>query len=358
MRVKEMSLRNIPSLHRLLLLFLSGYSILLFAFGFPASRTVAADKGPNKVGLVIRYGDGHVETYCVTFQEPELTGVEVLRRSGVPIIVDPTSSFGQAVCKIDGEGCNFPQEDCFCRCQQVGRECQYWAYYHLREGHWEYSGQGAGTYRVHPGDVEGWAWGSGSPGQGAEPPVYTFEAICLPPTSTPTPTWTSTFPSTPHPTSSPTVPFTRVPPTPTPSATWTPVPRTFTPISPTVPPTFTPVPTVPSTPTPTPSPSPRPSPTPSPTPPPRATSTRGHTPSPPREVVPTRNTKDSPTSATYVIVTPPRPQPRAHLHRSTPRITPTPEGSAGSRGPNWHAYGVTMGVLFALAVWTRVRRVS
>ncbi|NPA91586.1 MAG: hypothetical protein GXO55_09095, partial [Chloroflexi bacterium] len=140
------------------------------------------------MGLVVRYGDGRVETRCITFTEETLTGLEVLERSGIPIVVDPTGSFGPAVCKIDGEGCQYPQEDCFCHCQQLGATCEYWAYYHLRGDHWEYSGEGAGTYVVHPGDVEGWAWGVGEPGQGAAPPLITWQEICNPTPPTPTPT--------------------------------------------------------------------------------------------------------------------------------------------------------------------------
>ena len=162
-----------------------------------------------------------METYCIPFEEPSITGVELLQRSGVTTIVDPSSSFGQAVCKIDGEGCDYPLEDCFCQCQNLGENCVYWAYYHLVDGQWEYSGEGAGTYRVHDGDVEGWAWGPGTAGSGTEPPVIPFDQICPTgaepsptPTASPTPTPTYTPPATNTPTPSPTAT-----PTPTPSPT-------------------------------------------------------------------------------------------------------------------------------------------
>ncbi len=345
------------------LVFLGGL-LLVLGLGGPrvgasAPRARAfqpATPGTHHAGLVIRYGDGHVETYCIAFDEPEITGVEVLERSGVPVIIDPTSSFGQAVCKIDGEGCNFPQEDCFCRCQQVGQNCEYWAYYHLRDGQWEYSGQGAGTYLVHDGDVEGWAWGSGSPGHGAEPPLYTFEALCLPPTATWTPTATPTPSPTPTPTATAT-PTTTPLPTPTPHPT---LPPTPTP-TPTVPPTSTPTPTrlhsqPPSRPSRRPSPTATPTWTPSPTFSPTATRTPSPSVTPTPSATPTPTRPRTPTPGTgYIVVTPPHPR-GIPLRRPTPARTPEDRTSPPSPQPNGWALLVTFGLLGGMALWTRVRR--
>jgi hypothetical protein len=46
----------------------------------------------------------------------------------------------------------------------------YWSYWHAkRHGKWVYSSLGAGTYHPVPGQVEGWAFGSGQP-PGISPP--------------------------------------------------------------------------------------------------------------------------------------------------------------------------------------------
>jgi hypothetical protein len=84
---------------------------------------------------------------------------------------------GATVCALDGEGCSFPREACFCQCQ--GRECTYWSYWQQNEGGaWQYSGAGAGNTRVRDGAVEGWVWGSGSVTEAPAPPPVTFAEIC------------------------------------------------------------------------------------------------------------------------------------------------------------------------------------
>jgi len=175
---------------------------------------------PNRVALVVDFGGSHI-TRCIEFSESKITGYDVLRRSGLNVVVDASNPMGVAVCDINNtSGC--PASNCFCKCQ--GSPCIYWAYHHLVSGSWQYSQLGASNYKVGNGDVEGWAWGEGAMGSGgAKPPVIPFDQICAPPaTDTPVPTDTP------------------IPPT------NTPVPPTDTPIPPTntpVPPTETPTPT-------------------------------------------------------------------------------------------------------------------
>ena len=120
----------------------------------------------NRVGLVVRFGDGSHVTRCVEFSEPEISGYDALMNSGLDVV-----AAGWAICDIEGEsGC--PVEDCFCQCH--GIPCTYWTYWHLVDGNWDYSGVGAGVYKVHGGDVEGWSWGAGEP-----PPVVPFDQICV-----------------------------------------------------------------------------------------------------------------------------------------------------------------------------------
>jgi hypothetical protein len=81
--------------------------------------------------------------------------------------LDVTAS-GGAVCGIEGTGC--PVNDCFCAIPN------YWSYWHINDGTWEYSGAGAQDSTVHDGDVEGWSWG-------AEPPAtLLFHQVCAPST--------------------------------------------------------------------------------------------------------------------------------------------------------------------------------
>ncbi len=141
-----------------------------------------AQGGEHRAALVMRFADGSVQTRCVAFSEPSLSGQQLLVRSGFPIIVNPNGAFGGAVCSINGAGCNYPGQDCFCRCMSA--QCEYWAYYHWvpagsgTAGNWEYSQTGAAGYEVKDGAVEGWSWGPGNFSSGTEPPKIAFADIC------------------------------------------------------------------------------------------------------------------------------------------------------------------------------------
>ncbi len=137
---------------------------------------VAAD-APSRAGLVVQFEDGHVETRCVEFTEAEITGFELLARSGLDIIYESGAGMGGTVCQIEYSGCDYPSQPCFCQCPG-GPTCTYWIYWHLKDDAWEYSLAGAGGYAIQNGAVDGWAWGAGSPTGGAEPPLIDFETIC------------------------------------------------------------------------------------------------------------------------------------------------------------------------------------
>ena len=155
------------------------------------ASTARAQGGDHRAALVVRFTDNSVETRCVAFSEPSITGAELLTLSGLQII----GGGGGAVCSIAGAGCAFPTQDCFCRCQ--GLTCEYWAYYHWAGG-WQYSEVGAGGYAVTDGAVEGWSWGPGNWSSGTEPPPRTFAEVCsAPATATPTATPTATATPTP-----------------------------------------------------------------------------------------------------------------------------------------------------------------
>ena len=165
----------------LLVLLLSAALAIWIAFG----GNHAAAEQPNRAGLVVTFSDGSTLSRCIEFSEEEINGVELLTRSGIPLVSWGTGA-GAAICKIGDDGCNNPN-DCFCECS--GSDCQYWAYYALQDGQWQYASAGASLRKVHNGDVDGWAWGSGKAGQGAMPPLLTFEEICPPviPTVAPVP---------------------------------------------------------------------------------------------------------------------------------------------------------------------------
>ena len=220
-----------------------------------ASGVTAQEANPNRAALVVVHGDGRTVTRCVEFAEAQITGLELVQRSGLDLNLE-ASSMGATICRLDGEGCAYPQQSCFCQCE--GENCVYWSYWRSQAGGWVYSNLGAASSVVAPGALEGWVWGAGTVDAAQSPPAITFGAICAAPTatstatSTATPTFTATanaeaIPTatwTPSPTASATPaptatapPFASVVAPPTATATWTTVP------APT--PSFTPPPLLP-----------------------------------------------------------------------------------------------------------------
>lgn len=167
------------------LLLVTGLLIAATISGAHTGRALADDT--DRVGLVVKFDDGTVFTECIEYTGSGMTGEDVLDSSGLSTVKEIHPGLGAAICKIEDDGCDYPQPDsCFCEC--LGSSCEYWAYYHLdeQEGQWVYSGMGASWRTVQPGDVEGWAWGAGTPEQSqAEPPLFTFEELCVPPTPSP-----------------------------------------------------------------------------------------------------------------------------------------------------------------------------
>jgi hypothetical protein len=138
--------------------------------------------GPNQAGLIIQFDGEKVETFCLGFEGDEIKGADLLTRSGLGVIMDTAGNMGVTICQIEGQGCVFPAEHCFCQCMG-GDDCAYWNYYYRDPGEadWIYSPLGAALRKVKPGSVEAWVWGDGH-----SPPadIFTFEAICARPTPT------------------------------------------------------------------------------------------------------------------------------------------------------------------------------
>jgi hypothetical protein len=189
--------------------------LLLFA-SLILPRLASAD-GPNRVGLVIQFGDGRIESQCIAFEGDQIRGDELLTQSRLRVVVDPSSGMGITVCQIEEVGCAFPAEHCFCQCMGGG-PCAYWNYFYRDPGaeSWTYSALGAAIRQAEPGSVEAWVWGDGHV---PPPDGLAFEAICAPPTPDPTET---SGPATTTP--SATTPADESVPTPTTSSKPTPIP--------------------------------------------------------------------------------------------------------------------------------------
>lgn len=133
-----------------------------------------AAQTPNQAALVVRLGDDQVQSACVSFSEPQITGYELLQRSGLDVVVEVQGA-GALVCTIDGVGC--PANNCLCQCQGGG-DCVYWSYWHHAEGDWQYSQGGASVFPVTNGTLNGWSWGPGSVTAALPPPALSFNDVC------------------------------------------------------------------------------------------------------------------------------------------------------------------------------------
>jgi hypothetical protein len=118
----------------------------------------------NHAGLVIRHGDGRLTYAFVAFAEDEVSGIELLRRTGIEQVTIPFGGLGEGVCAIEGEGC--PASECRRRvCQASGADAPYWRYFGLGEhGEWQPFALGASSTEVRDGDVHGWSWTAEDPG--------------------------------------------------------------------------------------------------------------------------------------------------------------------------------------------------
>lgn len=180
---------------------LDAWTLLLSIALLAGAGARGSAQGPNQVAVIVQYEDGSVSTHCVSFDTPQITGLEALEQTGLDVVYEG-GALGARVCKIGPVGCDLPG-NCFCQCK--GTECLYWSYWHLVEGTWQYAIVGAASYEVAPGGVEGWSWGIGTPNRAPQPPLISFEEVCqtssaTPPTATPPPTETPTHTRTPRPT--------------------------------------------------------------------------------------------------------------------------------------------------------------
>ncbi len=159
----------------------------------------------HRATLVVTFGSGRpTQSFCIEFSEDSISGLELLQRSGLPLVVsNASSSLGAAVCAIDGVGSTDPSTYSTC----FGQYPDYWAYYQYLSGAWRMSPLGASTSRVQDGSMEGWAWGANAR---PDSPI----GVCPAPTPTAAATTTALAPTT---TASPSA--SQVVPSPAPSAT-------------------------------------------------------------------------------------------------------------------------------------------
>lgn len=197
-----------PNRHRVVFQFLVGgigllLLLTLLAFSLMLHRALAAQT-VNRAAIVVVFASGTTFQKCVEFTGDEISGLSMLEDTGLDLVVDASNLIGVAVCKIRTNGCDFPGESCFCKCQ--GGPCKYWSYWSGdASGKWTYASMGTANRMLRNGDIDGWVWGVGTISNASPPPAITFEQVCgaqtgkatMTPTATEAPTNTSTATSAP-----------------------------------------------------------------------------------------------------------------------------------------------------------------
>lgn len=128
-----------------------------------SAQTPAIDGGFNVAGLVIDYGDDRMSYAVVPFTEESISGIELLRRSGLTLVTIPFGGLGEGVCSIESTGCDVG--DCRTRmCQSADRESPFWQYVRQGDGgSWAPAAVGATRARVEDGDIDAWVWTGATP---------------------------------------------------------------------------------------------------------------------------------------------------------------------------------------------------
>lgn len=156
-------------------------TVLAFGLGLLlAGCTTAPEPGQqSRAGIIVQHASGEITTRCVTFEGEETNGEALLNLSNIPFIADVGNSLGSIICSIEGEGCIFPEENCFCECSGPGK-CSYWSYFIMADDQkWTYAPVGARMRKIHDGDLDAWVWGSGEKASAdAAPPDLQFEDVC------------------------------------------------------------------------------------------------------------------------------------------------------------------------------------
>jgi len=128
----------------------------------------------------------------VAFAEDQITGMQLIQRSGMEYQAQTFGTMGSAICQLDGEPGAVPW-NCF------GSGAS-WQYFHRQGASWQQSALGASSSVLHDGDMDGWHYAAGA----AQPPAnLAFATVCASP-AVPPPSATHSAPTNVTPTPSPT----------------------------------------------------------------------------------------------------------------------------------------------------------
>jgi hypothetical protein len=149
----------------------------------------------HHAALVIQHASGSVITRCLAFAEDQISGLQLVERSGVQYEAQDFGSIGSAMCQLDREPSTVPAG-----CFGAG---PYWQYFHRRGSAWQTSALGASSSLLRDGDMDGWHFAAGT---NQAPGNIAFSSVCAapaPPAATATQAAPAANHATPIPTATP-----------------------------------------------------------------------------------------------------------------------------------------------------------
>jgi hypothetical protein len=123
-----------------------------------ASPADASASSISHAGVVIRHGSGDLTYAYVSFSGGQISGEDLLKRTGLAIVTVSFGGLGDGICSIEREGC--PATVCRRRlCQGGSSDDPFWQYFRQSvPGNWQAVALGASSTNVENGDVDGWSW--------------------------------------------------------------------------------------------------------------------------------------------------------------------------------------------------------
>ena len=180
--------------------------LLLTAWLVGGGAETAATDPPQVAGLVIDYGNGAATYSLIPLNQTEMSGLDLLKASGLNLLTVGSGGWGVAVCMIQEIGCDL--NSCRTRlCQSSDPTSPFWRYLRAPDDDgapWLFNNRGADSNPVLPGQVDAWFWTGTRPETpsvsvaeiadrlgvdlsdvGDEPITRTFGVLSITPTSPP-----------------------------------------------------------------------------------------------------------------------------------------------------------------------------
>jgi len=143
-------------------------AVAVAVLAFAPARPVRADSG--YAALLVLFGPEDYHTECIALPG-NMTAFDLVRASTLSATIESPTNAADAICSIDGVGCVYPGEACFCQCNADA--CALWTEWYSDVNRWEIAFDA--DERIIPnGAVEAWVWGDGM----TEPPIVSFADIC------------------------------------------------------------------------------------------------------------------------------------------------------------------------------------